>query len=100
MEQAVARLNEAVAVVRATSIKDLDTTRTYTVTALRLFETQKYGQKIVADLDGGTYIYVPAGASRHLQKNPNEFLLLQEAANKYKLVIKPLGGYQVKFEIV
>ena len=94
------KLNEAGSRDKATSIKDLDTTRQYLVTELRNQNTQLYGPKIVAELEGGQYIFLPASVCRHLQQNFNEYMLLQEAANKLKLVIKPLGGFKIKFEIV
>lgn len=93
------KLNEAASKDKATSLKDLDPTQQYLVTDLRNVKTS-YGDKIVADLDDGRFVYIPSSACRHLQKNETEYLLLQNAANKLKLVIQPLGGYKLKFEIV
>ena len=98
----LSKLNEAAAKVKATSIKDLSTTNSYIVTALREVapKEKNWGEKIIADLDSGDFIYLPSNVVRHLKKNPAELMLLQEAANKLKLIIRPLGGFKIMFETI
>lgn len=93
------KLNEASSREKATSIKDLVPMNHYIITELRNVDT-KYGQQIIAELDGGQYIFLPSNTCKHLQKNLQEYLLLQDAANKLKLLVQPLGGFKIKFDIM
>lgn len=93
------KINEAASKAKPTSIKTLDTTRQYLVTELREVTTG-FGKKIVASLEDDIFIYLPTNLSNYLRNNSTELHSLQDAANKYKLVIRPLGGFVIKFEIV
>ena len=91
--------NEASCRDKATCIKDLDTCRKYLVTELKNQNTM-HGPKIVAELEKGQYIFLSTSVCKYLQQNLNEYMFLQDAANKLKLVIYPLGGFKIKFKIV
>ena len=77
-------------------IIDLEKGHPYMVTALKQVTT-KFGQKIVAELDGEFDVFLPKRISDALEKKQKTFDDMMDAANKMELFLEYKGGMIIQF---